>query len=156
MVTRRRGRCDDRQCPALGHKRTLSNIVPISAVLRPTTEPILQARHNEPNLISARGDSIEFIDENGRGSGCGRDSQRISEDDPAPKLRNEPNLIANRQNYPSAGGASCSRLGSKRINDLQKRELMEIRITGADLPNAMFAHENCRMRVMQQITGQMR
>ena len=33
---------------------------------------------------------------------------------------------------------------------------MEIRITGTDLPNAMFAHEDCCMRVMQQITGEMR
>ena len=33
---------------------------------------------------------------------------------------------------------------------------MEIRIAGTDLPNAMFAHEDCCMRVMQQITGEMR
>jgi hypothetical protein len=51
---------------------------------------------------------------------------------------------------------SCSRLGSKRINDFQKRELMKICIAGTDLPNAMLAHENCRMRIMQQITGKMR
>jgi hypothetical protein len=53
-------------------------------------------------------------------------------------------------------GTSCSRLGSNRINDLQKRELMKIGIAGTDLPNAMLAHENCRMRIMQQITGEMR
>jgi hypothetical protein len=33
---------------------------------------------------------------------------------------------------------------------------MEIRITGTDLPNAMFAHEDGCMRVMQQIAGEMR
>jgi hypothetical protein len=33
---------------------------------------------------------------------------------------------------------------------------MKIRIAGTDLPNAMLAHENCRMRIMQQITGEMR
>ena len=47
-------------------------------------------------------------------------------------------------------------LRSKRINDFQKPELMKIRIASADSPNAMLAHENCRMRVMQQITGEMR
>jgi hypothetical protein len=34
--------------------------------------------------------------------------------------------------------------------------LIKIRIAGADSPNAVLAHENCRMRVMQQITGEMR
>jgi hypothetical protein len=48
------------------------------------------------------------------------------------------------------------KLRPKRINDLQKCELAKIRITGADPPNAMLAHENCRMRIMQQITGEMR
>ena len=33
---------------------------------------------------------------------------------------------------------------------------MKIRIAGADSSNAVFAHENSRMRVMQQITGEMR
>ena len=33
---------------------------------------------------------------------------------------------------------------------------MKIRIVGADSPNAVFAHENCRMRVMKQITSEMR
>jgi len=33
---------------------------------------------------------------------------------------------------------------------------MKIRIAGADSPNAVFAHENCRMRVMKQITSEMR
>ena len=47
-------------------------------------------------------------------------------------------------------------LRPERINDLQKRELMKIRIAGADSPNAVFAHENCRMRVMKQITSEMR
>ena len=47
-------------------------------------------------------------------------------------------------------------LRPERINDLQKRELMKIRIAGADSPNAVLAQENCRMRVMQQITGEMR
>jgi len=34
--------------------------------------------------------------------------------------------------------------------------LIKIRIAGADSPNAVLAHENGRMRVMQQITGEMR
>jgi hypothetical protein len=33
---------------------------------------------------------------------------------------------------------------------------MKIHIAGADSSNAVFAHENCRMRVMQQITSEMR
>ena len=47
-------------------------------------------------------------------------------------------------------------LRPERIDDFQKCELMKIRIAGADSPNTMLAHENCRMRVMQQITGEMR
>jgi hypothetical protein len=35
-------------------------------------------------------------------------------------------------------------LRPERINDLQKRELMKIRIAGADSPNAVFAHELAR------------
>ena len=31
---------------------------------------------------------------------------------------------------------------------------MEIRITGTDLPNAMFAHEDCGMRVVDEIPCQ--
>ncbi len=31
-----------------------------------------------------------------------------------------------------------------------------ITVAEADSPNGMLAHENCRMRVMQQITGEMR
>ena len=52
--------------------------------------------------------------------------------------------------------ANQQSLRPERINDLQKRELIKIRIAGADPPNAVLAHENCRMRVMQQITGEMR
>ena len=33
---------------------------------------------------------------------------------------------------------------------------MKIRIAGADSSNAVFARENCRIRVMQQITSEMR
>ena len=33
--------------------------------------------------------------------------------------------------------------------------MIEIGVAGADLANAMLAHENCRMRVMPQITGEM-
>jgi hypothetical protein len=47
-------------------------------------------------------------------------------------------------------------LRSERINGFQKRELVKIRITNADSPNAMLAQQNCCMRVMQQITGEMR
>jgi hypothetical protein len=34
--------------------------------------------------------------------------------------------------------------------------LIKIRIAGADPSNAVLAHEDCGMRVMQQITGEMR
>ena len=35
-------------------------------------------------------------------------------------------------------------LKSQGINDFQERELIEIGIAGADLPDAVLAHENCR------------
>jgi hypothetical protein len=47
-------------------------------------------------------------------------------------------------------------LRSKRIYDFQKRELIKIGIPRADAPDAVFAHENCRVRVVQQVTGKMR
>jgi hypothetical protein len=50
-------------------------------------------------------------------------------------------------------GTLPTKLRPERINDLQKRELIKTCIAGADPPNAVLAHENCRMRVMQQITG---
>jgi hypothetical protein len=53
-------------------------------------------------------------------------------------------------------GTLPTKLRPERINDLQKRELIKIRIAGADPPNAVLAHKNRRMRVMQQITGEMR
>jgi hypothetical protein len=48
------------------------------------------------------------------------------------------------------------KLRPERINDLQKCELVKIRVAGADPPNPMLTHENCRMRVMQEITREMR
>jgi hypothetical protein len=50
--------------------------------------------------------------------------------------------------------ANQQSLRPERINDLQKRELIKIRIAGADPPNAVLAHENCAS--LQQITGEMR
>ena len=44
-------------------------------------------------------------------------------------------------------------LKSKRIDDFQERELIEIGITGADLPDAVLAHENCRVSIVKQIAG---
>jgi hypothetical protein len=49
-----------------------------------------------------------------------------------------------------------TKLRSERINDFQKPKLIKIRIAGADPSNAMLTHEDCRMRVMQEITGEMR
>ena len=46
-------------------------------------------------------------------------------------------------------------LRPKRIYDFQKRELIEIGVTGADSPNSVLAHENCGVGVMHQITGEM-
>jgi hypothetical protein len=43
-----------------------------------------------------------------------------------------------------------------RIDDFQKRELIEIRVPGADSPNSVLAHENCGVSVVYQITGDMR
>ena len=44
-------------------------------------------------------------------------------------------------------------LKSKRIDDFQKSELIEIDIAGANLPDAVLAHQNCRMSIVEQITG---
>jgi len=46
-------------------------------------------------------------------------------------------------------------LGSKWIHDVEKRELIEISITRADARDAVFAHENGRMRVVQQVACKM-
>jgi hypothetical protein len=92
------------------------------------------------------------------------------------RLDNEPILVGFRKGqsvqkaneaalkgYPSSGtlplvelGAEPQSLRPERINYLQKRELMKILIAGADSSNAVLAHENCRMRVMQEITDEMR
>jgi hypothetical protein len=34
--------------------------------------------------------------------------------------------------------------------------LIEISVSGADLPNSVFAHENCCLRIMHKIANQMR
>jgi hypothetical protein len=47
-------------------------------------------------------------------------------------------------------------LKSQRIDDFQERELIEIGIAGADLPDAALAHENCCMSIVEQITGEVR
>ena len=47
-------------------------------------------------------------------------------------------------------------LKSQRIDDFQERELIEIGVAGADLPDAVLAHENCRMSIAEQITGKVR
>ena len=47
-------------------------------------------------------------------------------------------------------------LKSQGINDFQERELTEIGIAGADLPDAVLAHENCRVSIVKQITGEVR
>jgi hypothetical protein len=46
--------------------------------------------------------------------------------------------------------------GSKRIDDFEKRELIEIGVSRADLPNTVLTHEDCRMRIVKQIPGKMR
>lgn len=51
---------------------------------------------------------------------------------------------------------AAARSRSKRIYDFQKRELIEIGISGANSPNTVLAHENGRVRVVQQVTGKMR
>ena len=48
------------------------------------------------------------------------------------------------------------RLSSKWIDHFQKRELIEIGVPRADLANTELTHENCRMRVVKQIPGEMR
>ena len=44
-------------------------------------------------------------------------------------------------------------LKSKRIDDFQKRELVEISISGTNLPNAVLTHENCGVSIVEQIAG---
>ena len=44
----------------------------------------------------------------------------------------------------------------KRIDDFKEREAMKIRIPGADLPDSMLTHKDGRVRVVQQITRQVR
>jgi len=44
----------------------------------------------------------------------------------------------------------------QRVNDFHKRKAMEVRIAGTDSPDAVLAHENGGMRVIEQIARQMR
>ena len=44
----------------------------------------------------------------------------------------------------------------KRINHLKERELIEIGIPGANPSDPVFAHENSRMRIVEQIAGEVR
>jgi hypothetical protein len=47
-------------------------------------------------------------------------------------------------------------LRSKRIDDFEKWELVEIGIPGADSADSVLAHENGGVRVVHQITGEVR
>jgi hypothetical protein len=48
------------------------------------------------------------------------------------------------------------RLMLQRVDDLQKRETMEIRVTRTDLADSMLAHKNRGMGIVQQIAGEVR
>lgn len=48
-------------------------------------------------------------------------------------------------------GLTHAQLKLKRIDDFQKRELIEIGVPGTDLPDAMLAHENCGVSIVNQI-----
>ena len=48
------------------------------------------------------------------------------------------------------------RLKSQWIDDFQERELIEIGVAGADLPDAVLAHENCSVSIVEQIAGEVR
>ena len=41
------------------------------------------------------------------------------------------------------------------IDHLEKGKSMEVGVAGANPPNAVFAHEDCGMGVMQEVAGQM-
>lgn len=43
-----------------------------------------------------------------------------------------------------------------RVDDFEKGEPVEIRVTGTDLPDSMFTHKNSRVRIVQQIAREMR
>ena len=47
------------------------------------------------------------------------------------------------------------RLSSKWINNLDKWELAEIGVPGADLADAVLSHQNCRVSVVEQVAGKM-
>ena len=47
-------------------------------------------------------------------------------------------------------------LKSQRIDDFEERELIEIGVAGADLPDAVLAHENCSASIVEQIAGEVR
>jgi len=44
----------------------------------------------------------------------------------------------------------------ERIDHFEKRESVEISVSRADSRDSVLAHEDCRMRVMYQIAGQVR
>src|SRR5947207_3500536 len=58
----------------------------------------------------------------------------------------------------SGGCLSARRYASrtKRIHDVEKPKAMEIGITRANLPHAMLAHQDCSMRIMDQISAELR
>jgi len=43
----------------------------------------------------------------------------------------------------------------QRINHLEKRKSMEVSIPGTNPMDAMFAHQDCGMGVVQEVAGQM-
>jgi hypothetical protein len=47
-------------------------------------------------------------------------------------------------------------LGAKGIDHFEERELIEIGVAGANSPDAAFTHKNGRVRVVEQIAGEMR
>jgi len=55
-----------------------------------------------------------------------------------------------------SGGYLLGKLLLKRINHLKERELIEIGIPGANPSDPVFAHENSRMRIVEQIAGEVR
>lgn len=56
----------------------------------------------------------------------------------------------------AAPHAGTLRLWTKRIEHLQKRETVEIRVPGADAPDSMLAHEDGRVGIVDEIAGEVR
>jgi hypothetical protein len=50
--------------------------------------------------------------------------------------------------------AAVVRLQLKRIYHFEKWEAVEIAVSGADSRDSVLAHKNCRVRVVEQISGE--